>query len=60
MFNTNTYMVFVAGLPFSMHGVAKFAAHRTKETAKHIFCWSHVQQTVIRLVGVLKLMVKTN
>ena len=37
MFNTNTYMVFVAGLPFSMHGVAKFAAHRTKEfeTAKY-------------------------
>ena len=35
MFNTNTYMVFVAGLPFSMHGVAKFAAHRTKETARY-------------------------
>ena len=35
MFNTNTYMVFVADLPFSMHGVAKFAAHRTKETAKY-------------------------
>ena len=36
MFNTNTYLVFfVADLPFSIHGVAKFA-HRTKETAKHV------------------------
>jgi len=34
MFSTNTYLVFVAGLPFSMHGVAKFA-HRKKE-AKHV------------------------